>query len=445
MAVMDRNSQEYQAAVSVIQRLKKAGFEGYIVGGAVRNMLLNLPAKDFDVATSARPDEVQALFSRTLMIGAAFGVSVVIDKGIRTEVATFRRDGAYADHRHPQTVHFSSAREDALRRDFTINALFYDPLQDRVIDYVGGRDDLQARVLKAVGEPDARFREDALRMLRAVRFARRFDLNIEEKTAGGIRRHAHLLARISAERVREELVGILTGPKAGDAIRQMFDLGLLQVVLPEVARMDGVAQPPEFHPEGDVLRHTVLALNALRDNPSSTLAFGVLLHDVGKPPTYEEADRIRFNEHAPLGAQMALAICRRLRFSNEERNQICGLVKDHMRFMDARKMKRSTLRRFISKPKFEEDLELHRVDCVSSHGGLENYEYCLQVMEELREEGEAASPQPLVNGDDLVRMGLKPGPNFKEILQKVYDAQLEGRVTNRDEALKELARIEVRS
>lgn len=439
--MMNPDLPEFKAAVSVVARLRDAGFGAYIVGGAVRNMLLDLQPKDFDVATSARPEDIARLFSRTLMIGESFGVAVVVQDDVRIEVATFRKDGRYIDFRHPESVQFSSAEEDAKRRDFTINALFYDPVEDRVIDYVDGQRDLENRILRTVGNADDRFQEDALRMMRAVRFARRFDLAIDPDAVQAIQRHAAKLSRISAERVREELLMILTGPQPGDAIQQMFDLGLLHVILPEVARMHGVAQPVEYHPEGDVLRHTILCLNNMQQHPSRTLATAVLLHDVGKPPTYAEKDRIRFNEHAPVGADMASRICRRLRFSNDERKQIVGLIKDHMRFLDVQKMKRAKLRRYIGKEKFEEDLELHRVDCVSSHGTLDNYYFCLQTMKDLANEGQTAAPPPLITGDDLIAMGIKPGPDFKIILQKAYDSQLEGKVRTREEALEELRSI----
>ncbi len=434
-------SREWTAAREILQALRAAGFEALLAGGAVRNALLNLPAKDFDLATSARPEEVAKLFPKCQMVGAQFGVAVVVRNGIQTEVATFRRDGRYLDSRHPVAVEFSSAEQDALRRDFTINAMFYDPFEDRVIDYVGGQADLRARQLRAVGNPNERYQEDALRMLRAVRFAHRFDFTIERRTKQAIRRYANLLRRISRERIRDELAMMLTGPRPDAAVEQMLRLGILQIILPEVVAMDGVEQPPEFHPEGDVFRHTMLCLKAMRSNPTLTLAFGVLLHDVGKPPTFTIADRIRFNEHAPVGAEMADKICRRLHFSNDDRKQVCHLVKDHMRFLDVQRMKRSTLRRFLSKPRIEEDLELHRVDCVSSHGSLENYEFCLKALEDLRSEGQSIAPAPLVNGDDLLALEQSPGPQFKQWLQEIHDLQLEGRVQTREEALAALKQI----
>lgn len=438
--VINCDTVECRAAVEIVRRLCAAGHEAYIVGGAVRNHLLGMPAKDYDVATSARPQQVAGLFAHTMMVGAAFGVALVVLDATRTEVATFRRDGRYIDHRHPSEVHFSTAAEDARRRDFTINALFYDPLRDRVIDFVNGRRDLEARMLRTVGDPGERFTEDALRILRAVRFASRFNLTIDPATREAIRGHRRLLERISAERVRAELVMILTGPAPGDAVRRMHELDLLEVVLPEVAAMAGVAQPPQFHPEGDVLTHTIAALNAMPPSPSATLAFGVLLHDAGKPLTQTETDRIRFNGHAPVGAELASQVCRRLRFSNEQRKQIAGLVKDHMRFLEVRRMKRSKLRRFLAKPRFEEDLALHRADCLASHGSLGNYLFCQAVLEDLRQENENAAPPPLVNGDDLIALGQKPGPHFKTLLQEIYDRQLEGEFTTREQALHALAR-----
>ncbi|MCX7013997.1 MAG: CCA tRNA nucleotidyltransferase [Candidatus Sumerlaeota bacterium] len=438
---MDSSDPKYQRALAIVKRLQGAGHRAVFVGGAVRNWLLGPAPKDYDVATSARPEEVLRFFPNSLTAGAHFGVVLVIDGGTQTEVATFRSDGEYLDYRHPTDVHFSTPEADARRRDFTINALFYDPIADEVLDYVGGRKDLEKRLLRAIGNPEDRFSEDALRLLRAVRFAMRFDLKIEPKTRKAIVRAAPLLERISAERVRDELTAILTGPHPGRALRMTSDLGLVDVALPEVAAMRGIPQPPDFHPEGDVFEHVARCLDALPPSPTPALAFGLLLHDVGKPPTFEESDRIRFNRHAKVGAEMAEAICRRLRFSNDQRRRIVRLVADHMRFMDVPRMRRSTLRRFMAKPHFEEDLELHRADCLASHRNLDNYEFCLRVLGELAAESQAPTPPPLVTGDDLIALGLKPGPPFKKILREIHDLQLDGSITTREEALAQLKEI----
>jgi poly(A) polymerase len=438
---VDPSDPKFQRALAVVKRLREAGHDALFVGGAVRNHLLGLPPKDYDVATSARPQDVASLFPRCRLAGARFGVVLVVDGRIQTEVTTFRSDGVYLDRRHPLEVHFSTAEADARRRDFTVNALFYDPLTGKVIDYVGGRADLKKRLLRAIGRPEERFAEDALRLLRAARFAKRFDLTIEPKTRKAIAANAPLLRQISAERVRDELSAILTGRDPGGALMLMLELGLLEVVLPEVAAMRGVAQPQDFHPEGDVLEHVASCFRALEKPPSPALAFGILLHDVGKPPTFEQADRIRFSLHARVGVEMSEALCRRLRIPNQLRRRIVGLVADHMRFMEAQRMKRSTLRRFMAKPGFEEDLELHRVDCLASHRNLDNYEFCLRVQKELAGEDEEAAPPPLVTGRDLIALGMKPGPSFKGILREVHDLQLEGTVRTREEALACLGRM----
>ncbi len=419
-----------------MKTLRKEGHEAYIVGGAVRNHLLGLAPKDYDIATSARPEEAVALFPHCVLVGASFGVVIVVNGDIQTEVATFRSDGEYIDHRWPASVHYGSMKEDALRRDFTVNGLFYDPIDKKIIDYVDGQKDLKARRLRAIGNPAKRFEEDALRLLRAVRFASRFDLKIEAKTHAAIKANAELLRKISPERIRDELSWIFTGPHPDRSLMLMSEFGILDVILPEVAAMRGVRQPPEFHPEGDVFDHLLEGFRSIGDSPSANLALAFLLHDVGKPETFEKADRIRFNRHAKVGKEMANEVCRRLKFSNEDRKRIAGMVGDHMRFMDVKKMKRAKLRRFLSKPGFEDDLELHRLDCVSSHGKLDNYEFCKKTLAELEEAGEEPGPPPLATGDDLIALGLKPGPRFSVLLRKVYDLQLEGIADTRKKALK---------
>ncbi len=424
-----------RVAHDIVVRLREHGYEAYWVGGCVRNMLLGLPPEDIDIATNARPEETMQLFSKTIPVGVRFGVILVVQEDVQLEVATFRSDGVYLNYRHPQEVHFSTAGEDAVRRDFTINALFYDPLEKKVIDFVRGEQDLKAGIIRGIGNPADRIREDALRMLRAIRFSTRFGFTLEPTTWAALCEAAPLITRISADRIREELVKILCGPQAGRGIELMEQSGLLREILPEVAQLKGIPQPPSFHPEGDVLTHTVLGMNLL-ENASPTLAFGLLLHDVGKFPTYEEADRIRFNLHDKVGAEIADTICRRLNFSNADRSQIVQLVERHMKFLHIRDMRQAKLRRFLASPTIEEDLELHRIDCLTSHADLENYDFCREKLEEFSREEEELIPPPLITGDDLIAEGYQPGPQFKEILNTVAEAQLEGTLKSKEEALK---------
>jgi poly(A) polymerase len=417
----------------VVTTLKSRGYQAYFVGGCVRDLLLARQPKDYDVATDARPEQIAALFPDSGLVGAHFGVVLVRESGAQVEVATFRSDHAYVDGRHPAGVSFETdPRRDVLRRDFTINALLLDPDRDEVLDFVGGREDLRDRTIRAIGDPETRFREDHLRLLRAVRFAARLDYQIEPVTMEAIRRLHALILQVSAERVRDELVLILTEGGARRGFELLDTTGLLSDILPEVAAMKGVLQPPEYHPEGDVWIHTLLLLDNLR-NPSPTLALGALLHDVGKPPTFRVADRIRFDGHAERGVEMATAILNRLRFSNDEIRQVASLVANHMRFKDAPNMKESTLKRFLRLEKFPEHLELHRLDCIASHGHLENYELMQRAMQALPEE--QLKPKPLVTGADLIAAGYEPGPAFARILTLVEDAQLESKVQNRDDAM----------
>ncbi|HRU06320.1 MAG TPA: CCA tRNA nucleotidyltransferase [Candidatus Brocadiia bacterium] len=424
-------------ATGIVRRLRQAGHEAYFVGGCVRDEAMGLAPLDYDVATGAAPEQIQRLFERTAAVGAAFGVILVMDGDATFEVATFRSDGVYHDGRRPESVRYGSAREDVERRDFTINGMLYDPIDNRRLDWVGGMADIAARQVRAIGDPERRFREDRLRMLRAVRFAARFAYALEEKTYDALCRLAPGLVAISAERIGEELVRILTGPNAGRAVRLMRDTGLLKVILPEVNALAGVDQPPQFHPEGDVFEHTCLMLDALKD-PSPELALAALLHDIGKPPTFAVADRIRFDEHDSVGAFMARAVCRRLKYSNERTDRVVDLTQHHMRFGMAPKMKESTLRRFMALPGFAEHLELHRLDCLASHGKLDNYEYVRQKLASLPPE--QVSPPPLLNGHDLIAMGYKPGPKFRPMLDSVMDMQLEGKLTSREEAAAYVAR-----
>jgi len=448
----------YEAALRVARRLHALGHAAYFAGGCVRDMLLGLAPQDFDVATDALPEQVQQAFPRTEAVGAHFGVVLVIDKingeRIATEVATFRHDGAYSDGRRPDAVRFSSdPREDVLRRDFSINGLLLDVLryeqgdtmESSVLDYVGGQSDLHARLVRAIGEPELRFSEDKLRMLRAVRFAARLEFNIEPRTFDAIRRQAAEIAVVSAERVRDELTRILTEGHARRGFELLEETGMLQQVLPEVARMRGVAQPPQFHPEGDVWTHTMMLLGHLRPQACASLAWGMLLHDVGKPATFtppdpaKPGDRIRFNGHVEVGIAVARKILNRLRFSNEEAAQILALVKHHMQFGDVMKMKQSTLKRFLRLPKFEEHLALHFADASSAHGDLSKYAFAKQKLEELGEE--QIRPPLLLTGDDLIAAGYTPGPEFRRMLTLAEDAQLEGTITTKEEALALVRRI----
>jgi len=439
------NAREF--AEKICRALREAGHQAYLVGGCVRDILLGREPADYDVATDATPDRVRQLFPRSINVGAQFGVIVVIeDSGgsapAQVEVATFRSDIGYSDGRHPdRVVYASSPQEDVTRRDFTINALLLDPQTDEVLDFVGGRDDLRAGIIRAIGSAEDRFREDKLRMVRAVRFAARFRYAIQSATFTAITKLAPEVHQVSAERVRDELTKLLTEGAARRAFELLDETRLLPELLPEIARMKGVEQPPQFHPEGDVWKHTLLMLEGLPTPCSLTLAWGVLLHDVGKPPTFTPpsgpSGRIRFDEHVDVGMRMAQEICRRLRFSNDDTAQVAALVANHLRFKDAPQMKPSTLKRFVRLDRFDEHLELHRLDCMSSHRNLENYELVKRFLAETPPE--QVAPPRLLTGDDLIGLGLKPGPAFRSILEAVEDAQLNGRISTREEAL-QLAR-----
>jgi len=419
------------AAVEVCRTLHAAGHRALFAGGCVRDELLGKRPKDYDVATSAHPDEVEALFDRVVTVGKAFGVQVVHRDNVAIEVATFRWDGPYIDGRRPVQVEFRDEQQDALRRDFTVNALFYDPVDDRVIDYVGGRDDLAHRVVRAVGDPHERFAEDHLRLLRCVRIAAQLDFAIDTQTFDAVKAHAHRIVKTSPERVRDELLRILTQNHAHRAFMLMDETGLLPHVLPEIAAMKGVEQPPDYHPEGDVFVHTMKALELL-ENPTPTLAMGLLLHDVGKPQTQTFEDRIRFSNHERVGANIAEAVCRRLRMSNEQTERIVWLVGQHMRIAAAPDMRESKRKRLVRADGFPELLELFRVDCLASHARLDTYQWLRDYAAHLKPED--AKPQPLITGDDLKVMGYQPGPQFGEILSEIEDLQLEGELTTREQA-----------
>lgn len=421
-----------KGARQICAQLHEAGHEALFAGGCVRDTLLGLSPKDFDIATSATPDEVASIFPGCNFVGATFGVQIVPLAGLHFEVATFRRDGTYSDGRRPNSIEFCDAQHDAERRDFTVNALFMDPEMGEVIDYVGGQDDLATKVIRAVGDPEARFNEDHLRLLRAVRFASQLDFEIEENTYAALCRSAPLLSGISPERIRNEFERILTQPGASRAMMILKESGLLATFLPEMLATVGCDQPPEYHPEGDVFVHTLMLLDQL-ESPTFTLAMGALLHDIGKPATQTYEDRIRFNQHEKVGAEMTEAICRRLRLSNDETERIVWLVAQHMRIAVSPDMREAKRRRLIREEGFEELLELMRADCMASHGDLSSYrwvkDYAAQVPpEQIR-------PEPLITGADLIALGHSPGPLFKEILVTVEDAQLERALLSRDEAL----------
>ncbi|MBI5821093.1 MAG: CCA tRNA nucleotidyltransferase [Verrucomicrobia bacterium] len=422
-----------QLALDIVRTLRAAGHTALFAGGCVRDMLRAVPPHDYDVVTSARPEQVRALFRKTFEVGAQFGVVLVVLEGVSFEVATFRSDDAYEDGRRPVSVTFSTPEADAQRRDFTMNGLFYDPVEERVLDYVAGRADIERRVVRCIGDATARFTEDKLRMLRAVRFASNLGYNIEPETFRAIQRMAPQIAVVSAERIRDELIKIFTRPNAGRGLRLLDSSGLLGVVLPEVTAMKGCEQPPQFHPEGDVFVHTCLMMDGLRE-ASLTLAFATLLHDVGKPPAFQRApDRIRFNEHDVIGGRMTETILRRLRFPNDSIGQIVACVENHMVFRNAPAMRKAKLKRLLARPTFAEELELHRLDCLASHADLTNYDFLKNVVLEIPPQ--VAAPPPLITGDDLLAMGMKPGPEMGALLREARELQLEEKLHTPDEAL----------
>ncbi|HSY69342.1 MAG TPA: CCA tRNA nucleotidyltransferase [Edaphobacter sp.] len=447
------NSGKRETAVRIVKTLRAAGHQAYFAGGCVRDMLLGVEAKDFDVATSATPNVVMGLFEKTYSVGAHFGVVLVCKPDgeggeIATEVATFRHDGAYSDGRRPDAVRFSTdPREDVLRRDFTINGMLLDPVvfeetgdaAAATLDYVNGREDLANGIVRAIGDPALRFAEDKLRMLRGVRFASRLEFEIEQRTMAAIRAAAPEIGQVSSERIRDELTLMLTEGHARRAFELLDATGLLEQVLPEVVKMHGVKQPPQFHPEGDVWVHTMLLLEKLKPGVSATLAWGALLHDVGKPATFrppdpkKKGDRIRFDGHVEVGVRIAEEVLGRLRFSNEDTEQIVALVKNHMRFGDILQMRESTLKRFLRLPKFDEHLALHWMDASSAHGDLRLYEFAKERLEATPVE--TMRPKLLVTGRDLIDAGFRPGPEFKAMLDAAEDAQLEGRATTTEEGL----------
>ncbi len=436
---------EREFAIDVVRRLRGAGHEALWAGGCVRDELLGLAPKDYDVATGAVPDEVRRLFRRTVAVGASFGVVEVLgprtDSGVlKVQVATFRSDGSYSDGRRPDAVVFSSAREDALRRDFTINGMFFDPLEGRLIDYVGGREDLTAKVLRAIGDAAVRFEEDKLRMLRAARMATRFDLVIEPDTADAIRRMAGQINVVSAERVADELRKMLVDSRRARGVNLLYDLGLAAEVLPELLPMKGLPQGPPAAPTGDLWDHVLAVLDRLGPSPSFPLALAGLLHDVGKPRTVGRTpDRYTFYYHEHVGRRLASEICLRLKLSNEERERVEWLVEKHQFLCDVRQMRTSTLKPTLNHPGVRELLALHRADALASGRSVEHVEYCERLLEEWTEAD--LNPPPLITGHDLTRLGLEPGPLFKELLDAVREAQLDGTIATPKQALEMVDRM----
>jgi poly(A) polymerase len=430
-------SELFDIAKHLVTQLRNAGHKAFCVGGCTRDMLMKVPPREYDITTSATPDEVSKIFPHTIPVGVSFGVILVLIGHYRFEVATFRKEESYSDSRHPDYVTYSTEEEeDVLRRDFTINGMLYDPVREEAIDYVGGMDDIRDRIIRTIGVPLYRFGEDKLRLMRAVRFASRYGFELERDTYAALKALASAINLVSAERIRDELVKIITQKNPGAGLRLLRESGLLRYILPEVDVMYGVDQPPEFHPEGDVFTHTCLVLDKIYENSgglvSPELAMGGLLHDVGKPPTFSVTDRIRFNGHDKLGAEISREICRRLKFSNKQIELIFELVRDHLKFKDVFYMKKSTLKRFIGTPDFEDHMILHLADCLASHGSTEAYDFVMKKFDELKEE--EIKPEPLLGGRELIEMGYTPGPIFTEILNLVEEAQLEGEIRNAEEA-----------
>ncbi|MBE2204746.1 MAG: CCA tRNA nucleotidyltransferase [Chthoniobacterales bacterium] len=426
-------------AIRIVRRLRDAGHEAYFAGGCVRDRLLGCPAYDMDVATSAPPETVQKLFPKTVAVGAQFGVIVVLEGGWEFQVATFRADGVYLDGRRPEGVTFTTAEGDARRRDFTINGLFFDPLEGKILDFVGGEADLKAGVIRCIGEPSERFGEDKLRLIRGVRFAAKLGFRIDPPTWAALRNLAHTIPGVSAERIRDELMKIFLHPTRVRGFDLLDESGLLEILLPEVTGLKGCEQPPEFHPEGDVFVHTRLMVSLLPEEVSIPLVFAVLFHDIGKPSVAhtDATGRIRFNGHETASALLAEKILARLRFSNAQTGEILASVKNHMAFKDVQNMRVATLKRFLARPTIADELELHRVDCLASHGLLDNYEFLLAKREEFSRE--PLIPPPLLTGRDLIALGWTPGPLFKKVLDAAQVRQLEGMLTSREEALEWVA------
>ncbi|MDH4128740.1 MAG: CCA tRNA nucleotidyltransferase [Spirochaetota bacterium] len=419
----------------IVNILTDNGFKAYFAGGCVRDKILGIPFKDIDIATSAQPNDVIHLFKKTIPVGVQFGVVIVMLDGTPFEVATFRKDINYKDGRHPESIQFTNETEDVKRRDFTINGILYDPLNDKIIDHVGGLNDINNKIIRCIGNPLERFKEDKLRMMRAIRFAARFSYKIDDQTWNGIKTLCTKIPEVSYERIRDELIKILTEGHANIGIKLLDESGILKEILPEISILKGVMQPLEYHPEGDVYNHVLLVLENLT-NPSKELALAALLHDVGKPVTFSQSDRIRFNDHDNEGTKITKTICQRLKLSNKETIHITELVKQHMRFMNVQKMRESKLKRFLRQEHFNEHLELHRLDCLASHGKLDHYFFCINKLKEYASQNtNQLNPPKLIDGKKLIEIGYKPGPHFKEIINDVENAQLEGIINIESDAI----------
>ena len=425
------------AAIGVAKKLRDAGFTVYFAGGCVRDALLERDASDYDVVTDATPNQVQKIFPKADAVGAHFGVILVKEEGIHFEVATFRTDGSYHDGRRPENVEYSSPEKDSQRRDFTVNGLFQDPQTGEVIDFVNGKADLEAGLIRAIGNPEERFQEDALRLMRAVRFTAVLDFELDPVTWKAVCDNSHLLEKIAIERVQIEFNKILISPNRRRGLELLVESGLINYFLPEVLDLIGCEQPPQFHPEGDVYVHTCMMLEMIGDKEVDlSLALSVLLHDIGKPATFsydEEAERIRFNGHESVGAEMSEEILRRMKYSNEMISDVRVMVANHMKFMHVMDMRISKLKRFMSRDTFAHEMELHRVDCASSNGIMENYNFVMKKRDEFA--NQPLIPDPLVKGKDLMDLGFKPSPEFKKILTAVQNEQLEGRLDSSEEAV----------
>ena len=438
-----KKSKPYNSVKSIIKSLLDAGCESYIVGGAVRDLALNIIPKEYDICTSATPEQINNIFKRTKLVGQSFGVSIVVHNDIAFELATFRQEFDYSDGRHPDKVEYTlDVRDDIKRRDFTVNGLLLNPLNEELIDHCGGISDLENKIIRTIGNPNERFNEDHLRILRAIRFSNHLNFHIDDDTKKAMTKAYKSIINISIERVRDEITKILSGNNPGNGLKLLDYFGILELFLPEVLMMKNVDQPKDFHPEGDVFIHTCLVLDKLAQSDplnSIEVIYGALFHDIGKPDTFEKTDRIRFNRHEYVGAIKAENICKRLKFSKKQTDSIVSLVKEHMKFGNVMNMKKSTFKRFISMDNFDDHLKLHKADCLGSHGDLSLLEFTLNEMKNL--ENEPTLPKPFINGDDLINLGIKPGPHYKLILNQIFDEQLEGHIKSRDDALNKLKEI----
>lgn len=431
-----KNSKKYQITKKIISILISAGHESYIVGGAVRNILLNLTPNEYDISTSATPDEINDLFNITKLVGQSFGVTIVVEDGETFEIATFREESDYLDGRHPDNVQYTKdVKKDINRRDFTVNGLLINPISDEIIDLCNGLKDLKNKQIKTIGDPNDRLSEDYLRIIRAIRFANEYDFSIDDETINAMNNNVSFLNKISIERVRDEISKILLGNNPGKGLKSLDKFGVLDLLLPEVSEMKDVKQPPDFHPEGDVFVHTCLVLDKLSElRPNNIeVVYGALLHDIGKPKTFTNTDRIRFNRHEYVGAEISDALCKRLKFSKKQIDSIKSLVKEHMKFGNVKEMKLSTFKKFISLNNFSDHLKLHEADCKGSHGDLSLLNFTNDKIKSL--ENEPSIPNPLINGDDLIKIGLSPGPVFKKILSYIFDEQLEGNIKNKQQGM----------